>query len=94
MRCAGAFRSTLPRATSTAPRSIAACSRRFIVELLGGRQPGLDFAVASIAAEIGLAAIEARPMRPPRPHAATAEELMAHAALLATIAGPMWMAEL
>ena len=64
------------------------------IELLGGRQPGLDFAVASIAAEIGLAGVEARPVRPPRPHAATAEELAAHAALLATIASPMWMAEL
>jgi DNA polymerase-3 subunit epsilon len=64
------------------------------VELLGGRQPGLDFAVGSIATEVGLAAVEARPVRPPRPHAATAEELMAHAALLATIASPMWVAEL
>lgn len=64
------------------------------VELLGGRQPGLDFAIGSIAAEIGLAAVEARPVRPPRPHAATVEELAAHAALLATIAAPMWTAEL
>ena len=63
------------------------------VELLGGRQPGLDFAVASIAADIGLAALEARPVRPPRPHAATSDELAAHAALLAAIASPMWMAE-
>jgi DNA polymerase III subunit epsilon len=63
------------------------------VELLGGRQPGLDFAVASIAADIGLAALEARPVRPPRPHAATSDELAAHAALLASIASPMWMAE-
>ena len=63
------------------------------VELLGGRQPGLDFAVASVASEIGLAAAVSRPVRPARPHAATVEELIAHQALLATIASPMWMTD-
>ena len=60
------------------------------VELLGGRQPGLEFAVSPVAGDVSLAAIEARPVRPPRPHAATAEELLAHQALLATIANAMW----
>jgi DNA polymerase-3 subunit epsilon len=63
------------------------------VELLGGRQPGLDFAVASAAAEASLAATVSRPVRPARPHAATVEELIAHQALLAAIASPMWLAE-
>ena len=63
------------------------------VELLGGRQPGLDFAVASVASEISLAAAVSRPVRPARPHAATVEELIAHQALLATIASPMWMTD-
>jgi DNA polymerase-3 subunit epsilon len=59
------------------------------VELLGGRQPGLDFAVAE-ATEGALLAAENRSVRPPRPHVATAEELAAHHALLATISDPMW----
>jgi DNA polymerase-3 subunit epsilon len=63
------------------------------VELLGGRQPGLDFAAASAATEASLAATVSRPVRPARPHAATVEELIAHQALLATIASPMWLAE-
>lgn len=60
------------------------------VELLGGRQPGLDFAVVEAAGALGLAAFEDRPIRPPRPHAATPEELAAHHALLATISNAMW----
>jgi DNA polymerase-3 subunit epsilon len=60
------------------------------VELLGGRQPGLDFAVAEAATELDSAAFENRPVRPPRPHAATPEELAAHHALLATISNAMW----
>lgn len=60
------------------------------VELLGGRQPGLDFAVAEVAASLDVATIVDRPVRSPRPHAATPEELVAHRALLATIKSPMW----
>ncbi len=60
------------------------------VELLGGRQPGLDFAVVAVADAMQMAIIENRPIRPPRPHAASPEELMAHHALLATIANPLW----
>jgi DNA polymerase-3 subunit epsilon len=63
------------------------------IELLGGRQPGLDFAIAptAVAASAGVAA--GRPVREPRPHAATTEELVAHAALLQTISNPLWMSE-
>jgi DNA polymerase-3 subunit epsilon len=60
------------------------------VELLGGRQPGLDFAVVEAAGGMQIAAIADRPVRPPRPHAASAEELAAHRALLTTISNPLW----
>jgi len=60
------------------------------VELLGGRQPGLDFAVLDIAGTARAAVFADRPVRPPRPHAASPEELAAHRALLATIADPLW----
>src|SRR5438067_13177804 len=63
------------------------------VELLGGRQPGLDFALSSAAvAEITGAVPEARPPRPPRPHAPSLEELAAHQAMLAAITQPLWLA--
>ena len=63
------------------------------VELLGGRQPGLDFAAGSVAAAALALAAASRPMREPRPHVASTEELMAHAALLQTIANPLWVSE-
>ncbi|HWD59701.1 MAG TPA: DNA polymerase III subunit epsilon [Stellaceae bacterium] len=60
------------------------------VELLGGRQPGLDFTTADAEAAMNIAAVIDRPVRPARPHAASPEELVAHRALLATIIGPLW----
>ena len=58
------------------------------LELLGGRQPGLDFALpAAIAVDI------VRVARPARPHAPTPEELAAHMAMLETIAAPVWLSE-
>jgi DNA polymerase-3 subunit epsilon len=68
------------------------------VELTGGRQIGLG--LADIVAEpidagdgdattIGIVAVEME-IRPPRPHAATEEELAAHAAFLATITDSIW----
>ena len=62
------------------------------VELLGGRQPGLDFAVGEAAETVLAAALIDRPVRPPRPHMASPEELAAHQALLATIKNPLWNA--
>jgi DNA polymerase III subunit epsilon len=59
------------------------------VELLGGRQPGLEFA----APRSTTAAAGVREVRPPRPHMPSAEELIAHRAMLATIAAPLWLAE-
>lgn len=57
------------------------------LELVGGRQPGLDLAVAG-----GGGAREAveRPARPPRPHAPGADELAGHQALLAKLKDPLW----
>lgn len=59
------------------------------LELIGGRQPGLDLAVASGAAG-ALGAIE-RPFRSPRPHAPSDAELAAHVALLQKIKEPLWL---
>jgi DNA polymerase III subunit epsilon len=57
------------------------------VELLGGRQPGLDFAAPAAAAIIA-----ERVMRPPRPHVASPEELAAHQAMLSLLQQPLWLA--
>ena len=59
------------------------------LELVGGRQPGLDLAVA-LASAGSTTALE-RPARPPRPHAPSADELVAHAALLAKLKNPLWL---
>ena len=58
------------------------------LELIGGRQHGLELG-ADVAA-VG-AAID-RVLRPPRPHAATEAELVAHAALVAQLKNPLWNA--
>jgi len=58
------------------------------LELLGGRQPGLEFALpAELAIDV------TRVVRAPRPHAPTAEELVAHMAMLKIISEPLWLAE-
>jgi DNA polymerase-3 subunit epsilon len=63
------------------------------IELLGGRQPGLDFAMAGADDGLdGLLLPQDRPPRPPRPHAPSVEELAAHQAMLATITAPLWLA--
>jgi DNA polymerase III subunit epsilon len=62
------------------------------IELLGGRQPGLDFALTGAAVtDIALALPQDRPPRPPRPHAPSIEELAAHQAMLAAIVQPLWL---
>ncbi len=58
------------------------------LELIGGRQPSLDFVVSAAA---GVAAI--RIARAPRPHAASLDELAAHQAMLALLTAPLWLAE-
>jgi DNA polymerase-3 subunit epsilon len=58
------------------------------LELLGGRQPGLDFALPT-----ALTIDVARVVRAPRPHTPSAEELVAHLAMLTMIKEPLWLAE-
>jgi DNA polymerase-3 subunit epsilon len=58
------------------------------LELLGGRQPGLELAPA---VEAVVAAV--RIARPPRPHAPTAAEAAAHLAMLQLLREPVWLTE-
>ena len=66
------------------------------VELTGGRQIGLGLAdsaaamvVDTIVADI-VVAPTARPIRPPRPHHASADELERHQSFVATLVNPVW----
>lgn len=62
------------------------------IELIGGRQPGLELATVAVVmnqATAGRAAT--REPRPARPHAPSAEELAAHLAFLAEIKDPIWL---
>ena len=61
------------------------------LELIGGRQPGLDLAAASAEAA-GRAALD-RPSRAPRPHTPSPEELAAHRAFLDRLKAPLWRAD-
>jgi DNA polymerase-3 subunit epsilon len=59
------------------------------LELIGGRQAGLEL-IAGI--EIAAAAVAAiRTPRPARPHAATEAELAAHSILVAQLDNPVWL---
>jgi DNA polymerase-3 subunit epsilon len=66
------------------------------VELTGGRQIGLmlaaddDKALARIT-ESRVVVMANRPVRPPRPHAASAEELVRHAEFVARLTDPLWV---
>jgi DNA polymerase III subunit epsilon len=59
------------------------------LELIGGRQPGLELATESRAEKAAAPAVS-RPLRPARPHAPSAEEEAAHATLVASLANPIW----
>ena len=59
------------------------------LELVGGRQATIEL-VAGAVSSIGDVAAE-RPVRPPRPHAPSADELAAHLALLEQIKLPLWL---
>ena len=67
------------------------------VELTGGRQIGLGLAdsAASVVADMIVADIavgqSARPIRVPRPHTASADELERHQAFVATLVNPVWV---
>lgn len=58
------------------------------LELIGGRQPGLDLAAARNKA--AAQNIVQRSPRLPRPHAASMEESAAHEALIAKLKQPLW----
>jgi DNA polymerase-3 subunit epsilon len=61
------------------------------LELIGGRQPVFEFGLGRGVAAIANAV--ARILRPARPHAASAEELAAHARFLEGFKDPIWLAE-
>jgi DNA polymerase-3 subunit epsilon len=58
------------------------------IELLGGRQPGLDLIQP---ADTAIASV--RLARPARPHAPSIEELAAHEAMLQSLIAPLWHSE-
>jgi DNA polymerase-3 subunit epsilon len=64
------------------------------VELTGGRQIGLSLAAETRSQDKGRAVAGAAPIivqvRPPRPHAASDEELQRHAAFVASLVDPIW----
>ncbi len=66
------------------------------VELTGGRQIGLSLRAdpAPMASEAASTAViarpQSRPVRAPRPHAASMEELVAHSAFVSKLANPLW----
>ena len=62
------------------------------LELRGGQQPGLALAGSGSGENSGTINRE-RPFREPRPHAPSAEELNAHAAMLEGISDPIWRSE-
>jgi DNA polymerase-3 subunit epsilon len=72
------------------------------LELLGGRQAGLGFAIET-QVEVAVGNLDftdgrrgpslgiALPIRPARPHVASAEELAAHAAFIAKLGNAIWL---
>ncbi|MFD1787412.1 DNA polymerase III subunit epsilon [Sphingomonas floccifaciens] len=60
------------------------------VELTGGRQIGLGLAVDTVVAAPAAVATVRAEMRPPRPHAATPQELAAHAEFMKGVKEPLW----
>jgi DNA polymerase-3 subunit epsilon len=62
------------------------------VELTGGRQIGLELAAERTTVLVETVRITAtqRTFRPPRPHAASPEELARHKAFLETLDSPLW----
>ena len=61
------------------------------LELSGGRQRDLGLAPELLGVAVVLLTAANLPVRPARPHAASAAELAAHAAFLAQISSPMWL---
>ncbi len=62
------------------------------VELCGGRQIGFELGSGPAGMTVGTTILvrKDRPFRQPRPHAASAEELAAHALFLKSVVTPLW----
>nr|NUR37753.1 DNA polymerase III subunit epsilon [Sphingomonas sp.] len=62
------------------------------VELTGGRQIGLGLVAEAATVSVAQSArpVTIREPRPPRPHAALAEELERHGAFIAKLVNPLW----
>jgi DNA polymerase-3 subunit epsilon len=58
------------------------------LELIGGRQAGLELSVIDEIAVIAASGV--RTTRVPRPHAPTEAELAAHLLLVAQLSDPIW----
>lgn len=62
------------------------------LELSGGRQRDLGLAPEMAATGLGgMSTATKRPVRPARPHAASAAELAAHAEFVAKLSDPLWL---
>lgn len=61
------------------------------LELVGGRQVGLELAGAPIAAESNAVSAPAANIRPARAHAPSDAELAAHKAAVAKLKNPLWL---
>ena len=63
------------------------------LELMGGKQPGLELATSRATSSAGPVLLDAAPVnRTPRPIMPTLEELEAHAAFLKKLKEPLWVA--
>ncbi len=62
------------------------------LELIGGREPGLGLAASQTSGATAQAAKIERTRREPRPHAASAAELAAHATFVEKLKNPLWSA--
>lgn len=63
------------------------------IELTGGRQIGLELAAEAVPADdtpVPVSVRNTQPRRAPRPHTASAEEIVRHQAFVATIDGALW----
>ena len=61
------------------------------LELSGGRQRDLGLAPEMVATGVQGLMDQSRPIRPPRPHAASPAELAAHLEFLKKISDPLWL---
>ena len=61
------------------------------VELIGGRQPGLELAAGVSISVTQTTIVAAQVRREPRPHAPSPEELAAHEAFVKTLSDPVWL---